>query len=266
MKIEHIEKISEYLAIVESISADIRRSNSDELLLFRGQNSDKPLLPKIAREYETIRDFGNPYLYDPFTFEVMMLEDFKRRSRPYLTQEPSSDLDWLTIAQHHGMNTRLLDWTENPLVGLFFALQPIRANTDRVIWILRIGRKEIIAPTKTLKPFELSRTRLFMPNIVSPRLVTQAGWFTIHKRNEKKDKFIALENNTAYKKLLTKVVIKNNFWNIVDLMKHLDLCGVNSSSLFVDLDGLCKHINLKKDLHNRYHIRMPEAKKKTEKI
>ena len=32
MKIEHIEKISEYLAIVESISADIRRSNSDELL------------------------------------------------------------------------------------------------------------------------------------------------------------------------------------------------------------------------------------------
>ena len=266
MKIEHIEKISEYLAIVESISADIRRSNSDELLLFRGQNVDEPLLPKIAREYESIRDYGNPYLYDPFTYEVMTLKDFKRRSRPYLTKEPSSDWDWLTIAQHHGMNTRLLDWTENPLVGLFFALQPIMTNTDRVIWILRIGRNEIITPTRKTNPFELSRTRLCIPNIVSPRLVPQAGWFTIHKHNKKKDKFTALEKNTAFKKFLTKVVINKNFKSIIDLMKHLDLCGVNSSSLFVDLDGLCKHINIKKDLYNCYHIRMPEAKKKTEKI
>ncbi|TAL47642.1 FRG domain-containing protein [archaeon] len=219
MKTEYINKISEYLAIVESISADVRQSNSNELLLFRGQNVDEPLLPKIARGYETIRDYGNPYLYDPFTFEVMMLEDFKRRSRPYLSKEPNSDLDWLTIAQHHGMNTRLLDWTENPLVALFFALQPIRAKTDRVIWILRIGRKEIITPTRKSNPFDLSRTRLLMPNIVSPRLVTQAGWFTIHKHNKKKDKFIALEKNNAYKKLLTKVIINNNFWNIIDLMK-----------------------------------------------
>jgi len=262
MKIEYITKISEYLAIVESISADIRRRNSDELLLFRGQNTDEPLIPKIAREYEVIRDYGNPYLYDLFIIEAMMLEDFKRRSRPYLTQEPRSDWDWLTIAQHHGMNTRLLDWTENPLVGLFFAVQPIKIETDRVIWILRIGRKEIITPTKKTNPFKLSRTRLFMPDVVSPRLVTQAGWFTIHKHNEKKDKFIALEKNAAYKNLLTKVVVKNNFKYIVDLMKHLDLCGVNSSSLFVDLDGLCKHINIKKDLYNRYHIRMPQAKKR----
>lgn len=259
MKIESIEKISDYLGIVESISTDIRRSNSDDLLLFRGQNVDEPLVPKIAREYEKIRVYGNPYLYDLFTYEVMMLEDFKRRSRPYLTKEPSSDWDWLTMAQHHGMHTRLLDWTENPLVGLFFALEPIIGNRNRVIWILRIGRKEIITPTKKTNPFELSRTRLFMPNIVSTRLVPQAGWFTIHKYNKDKDKFIALEKNTLFKKLLTKVIVSKN---IIDMMKHLDLCGVNSASLFADLDGLCKHINVKKDLHNRYYIRMPEAKKK----
>ena len=80
MKIEHVEN---YLGIVERISAEIRQSNSDDLLLFRGQNIDEPLLPKVAREYEKIRVNGNPYLYDLFTYEVMMLEDFKRRSRPY---------------------------------------------------------------------------------------------------------------------------------------------------------------------------------------
>jgi len=262
MKIEHIDKISEYLEIVESMSADVQQSNSDELLLFRGQNVDEPLLPKIAREYKKIRVHGNPYLHDLFTYEVMMLEDFKRRSRPYLTKEPSSDWDWLTIAQHHGMNTRLLDWTENPLVGLFFALDPLMTNSDRVIWILRIGRKEIITPTKNTNPFKLSRTRLFMPNIVLTRLVPQAGWFTIHKYNKHRDRFIALERNTVFKKFLTKVVIKKNIRNIIDMMKHLDLCGVNSATLFADIDGLCKQINVKKDLHDRYHIRMPEPKKK----
>jgi hypothetical protein len=259
MKIEHIEKVSDYLGIVERISAEIRQSNSDDLLLFRGQNIDEPLLPKVAREYEKIRVYGNPYLYDLFTYEVMMLEDFKRRSRPYLTKEPSSDWDWLTIAQHHGMHTRLLDWTENPLIALFFAIDPIMVNRERVVWILRIGRKEIITPAIDTNPFELSRTRLFMPNIVSPRLVSQSGWFTIHKYNKRKDKFIALEKNIIFKEFLTKVIVNTN---IIDLMKHLDLCGVNSSSLFVDLDGLCKHINVKKDLHNRYYIRKPQKKKK----
>ena len=258
MKIEHIEKISEYLGIVESISADIRHSNSDDLLLFRGQNVDEPLLPKIAREYEDTKVYGNPYLYDLFTYEGMMLEDFKRRSRPNLTKEPISDWDWLTVAQHHGMHTRLLDWTENPLVGLFFARDPVMGNQHRVIWILRIGRKEIITPTKKTNPFGISRTQVFMPNIVSTRLVPQAGWFTIHKHNSKKDKFIALENNTKFKKLLTKVIVNKN---ITDMMKHLDLCGINSASLFADLDGLCKHINVKKVLHNRYFVRMPESKK-----
>lgn len=263
MKTEHIEAISEYLEIVESISADIRHSNSDDLLLFRGQNVDKPLLPIIARGYEYIKEYGNPYLYDLFTYEGMMLEDFKRRARPNLTKEPISDWDWLTVAQHHGMHTRLLDWTENPLVGLFFALDPVGGNQHRVIWVLRIGRNEIITPTKETNPFLISKTQVFMPNIVSTRLVPQAGWFTIHKLNSKKDRFIALENNTKFKKLLTKVIVNKN---ITDMMKHLDLFGINSASLFADLDGLCKQINVKKDLHHIYTIRKPQSKKSNKSL
>jgi len=45
------------------------------------------------------------------------------------------------------------------------------------------------------------------------------------------------------------------------MMKHLDLFGINSASLFTDLDGLCKQINAKKDLHHVYTIRKTQSKK-----
>ncbi len=257
-----IEKTSEYLEVVENLTSSIYKSNEDDLLLFRGQNVDEPLLPKIAREYELIRYYGNPFRYDLFTYEKLMLEDFKRRSRPYLTKEPLSDWDWLTIAQHHGMQSRFLDWTENPLVGLFFALEPNPKSNISVVWILRIGRREIVTPTSENSPFKVTRTRIFMPNIVSNRLVSQAGWFTVHVYNKRTDKFIPLDKNKSYKSKLIKVIIEGSK---VDMNKHLDLCGVNSSTMFTDLDGLCKHINIKRVLHDRYFIEMPKPISKSNK-
>jgi type I restriction enzyme M protein len=50
-----------------------------------------------------------------------MLEKFKREAIPYLTIKPNDDWDWLALAQHHGLPTRLLDWTQNPLVAVGIA-------------------------------------------------------------------------------------------------------------------------------------------------
>lgn len=86
--------------------------------IFRGV-TDKgyELIPSIGRGTEagTSGDIS--------TLEYYLLEEFKRLSVPELTVPPTSEFEWLFLAQHYGLPTRLLDWSSNPLVALFFAAE-----------------------------------------------------------------------------------------------------------------------------------------------
>ncbi|MCW4442981.1 FRG domain-containing protein [Vibrio splendidus] len=87
-------------------------------MLFRGMtNADHKLIPSIARG--TFDGLGG----DIDGIEGSMLSEFKRLTLPTLVSQPTNDFEWLFLAQHYGLPTRLLDWTTNPMVALFFAVE-----------------------------------------------------------------------------------------------------------------------------------------------
>ncbi|MFZ1517275.1 MAG: FRG domain-containing protein [Ignavibacteriaceae bacterium] len=207
--------------------------NLSEYALFRGQEQDWPLLPKIGRINLKNSDFESA--------EKEMLNDFKRLSRPYLPRPVLNNWEWLALAQHHGMATRLLDWTTNPLAAIWFAVsKPIKRGVG-VVWLLNAPEESIIKANETenTDPFEQTVTRIFQPHITTNRIASQNGWFTSHRYSKKKSNFVKFEWNLRYKDYLKKFIIPLEYFS--DLRAELDRLGINRLSLFPDLDGAAHH-------------------------
>jgi hypothetical protein len=173
-----------------------------------------------------------------------MLSEFKVRSRPYLEIQPETDWDWLAIAQHYGMATRLLDWTENPLAALWFAVRERpQSDKDGALWIFFPLDEQIVEDESKVNPFDAPATMVFRPKHITPTIAAQGGWFTAHRFRPSQRHFVPLEKNAKYKDLLVKFTLKaEEFENI---RQQLNLCGVNSASLYPGLDGLCSHMDWK---------------------
>jgi hypothetical protein len=109
--------------------------------------------------------------------------------------------------------------------------------------MLAIDKSEL-ADCKEYSPFNNPRTVAFKPNHVTPRLISQNGWFTTHKFIEKTNKFIKLNKNKDYTKRLFEYKIDNNTRE--EILTRLDTLGINEFTLFPNLDGLSKYLVWKK--------------------
>ncbi|MEM6837646.1 MAG: FRG domain-containing protein [Cyanobacteria bacterium P01_C01_bin.120] len=220
-----IHAVSEYIERLGEI-------NRGQRALYRGQRRDRSLLPKIARLTTYL-----PILH----VEQEFIEVFKLRSLPMLEQPPEHEWDWLTVMQHYGLATRLLDWSINPLAALWFCVrQPPVGNESGVVWLLHPNSDNYVVPSKQIEPTSICKTYILRSKIIASRIRSQAGWFTAHYFNFEQDKFVALENDPAYKSRLKKLMVPFDAFARIRL--ELDRLDVNSSTLFPDLDGLCAHI------------------------
>lgn len=253
MRTVEINSINEYVThISEHCLSDIT--------LFRGQRDDNPLIPKVAR---LIYKSQNSVL----RAEKKLISEFKRLSLPYLGNHiPRDSWEWISIAQHHGLPTRLLDWSTNALAALFFAIEPSyfpnrssgkkrKSNGVKqqpVVWIFEPSEDAIIdldTTTSELTPWTIKKTRVFKPAVVATRLNAQQGWFTVHAINNENVKrlTVALESQAAYKKQLTKLVITGS---VQELRANLHDFGIHRGTLFPDLDGLSSYLTWRNAVAN----------------
>ncbi len=193
----------------------------DSDAVFRGiKNRDYELVPQIGR---LILGTGKSRLEE----EKHMFRLFKERALPYLDFMPRNDWDWLALAQHHGLPTRLLDWTQNPLVALYFAIEDDPEN-DSAVCLLR-GCAMLSTGLHT-DPFRYPEAAKFIPDWITRRIVTQLGVFTIHPHPEE------IFSPDGLDKIIIPRELHRSFKRV------LDRYGINRATLFSDLDGLARYI------------------------
>lgn len=202
-------------------------------VVYRGVKSIKyELIPRIGR----LQDFNSQNNNKDEPDERKMLDLFKKQALPYLNRVPISDWEWLAIAQHYGMPTRLLDWTRNPLTACFFAVEN-EFNNDSVIYALHKGgdkdHPKIIDTIDTIAeydPFSVNFIYKVIPPHVTPRITAQAASFTVHPKPREPFKS---EN-------IDRLIIPNRIRPALKMTLYK--FGIHSAALFPDLGGLSKLI------------------------
>ncbi len=234
---KEINSISEF---VNSLKNDIPKN--EKHVWYRGQaNTTWKLIPSLGRKQK-----HSPQL------EYYLIKRFRQNATQLVHINGGDYWDWLLLMQHHGVPTRLLDWTENPLIGLFFAINE-KPNKTAAIWMLlpsKLNKLCNIIPqisydipsfddpvlgTYSIENLVREDSSHLKPIAVivprsNPRMQAQMGVFTVMHRDPIPVEDIE-DKSHIWKYIIpaaSKAVIK----------KELKILGINKFSIFPELSSI----------------------------
>jgi len=216
----------------------------------RGQPADYELVPSLGRRYR-----GESF----FVVEALLLEQFKKHyaagfpqggGSPEFLLEPRAlnEWQWTAIAQHHGLPTRLLDWSLDQRVALFFAVanrNKLERTSDGVVYLfhdntLIVPGSGIPVATRPEDPFTIDNVRPYLPQsdgLVLPRIKAQKGALTFQP-NPVEDLIEQLNPEVGHRSL--RCVVPRALKSAI--RGELQGMGMDESTLFPGLDGICRHV------------------------
>jgi hypothetical protein len=200
--------------------------------------------------------------------EEYMFRRFRTAGLPLLERMPGRRLEWMFLMQHHGLQTRLIDWSKSSLAALYFAIRkhPLKQKSapDAAVWMLEPRRlsescgcgrrisdaKDHIVARYLKLDDEIQDDALPLPLIpaqVSRRLTAQRGRFTFHTHRTK-----------GVETFAEKTAPDDGVWYVAKLvipyecqpnmLRSLRTAGISETQITPDLDSVAREIRLRMEL------------------
>jgi hypothetical protein len=245
---------------------------------FRGMCGDWDLstsLQRLRHPLATLR-----------TVEKVMFRNFRKYAY-HEAASVKSEWEWLSLAQHHGLPTRLLDWTYSPFVAMHFATNELdKMDRDGVIWMVNFVTARQFLPTALARPLqehaangfnvEMLQERFprissveeqkgnlaafivfFEPPSLDPRIVNQFGLFSLLNRPDVLLHEWLEEACTRSPRLARKLVIPAKLkWELRD---KLDQMNITERVLMPGLDGLSAWLKRWYSPKSSHPVAVPEG-------